>query len=94
VSDAVKSSFAPGSEAQVFGSPAARRLSPKKLLLSKWTAASPHNEKHFMVTGVIQPEPPTTRIESIELEAVYSRRVFSLSWRDLSDGQRWLQGWH
>ncbi|WP_313951644.1 TIGR02450 family Trp-rich protein [Accumulibacter sp.] len=94
MSEAVKSSSAPGSEVQAFGSPAARRLSPNKLLLSKWTAASPHNkEKHFIVTGVIQPEPPATRIESIELEAVYSRRVFSLSWRDLTEGQRWLQGW-
>nr|WP_295508150.1 TIGR02450 family Trp-rich protein [Accumulibacter sp.] len=79
---------------QALGSPAARRLNPKKLLLSKWTAAMPHGkEKHFIVTGVIQPESPATRIENIELEAVYTRRVFSLSWRDLGDGQRWLQGW-
>ena len=91
---AVKPSFAPGSEVQAFGSQASRRLNPKKLLLSKWTAASPYGkEKHFMVTGVIQPEHPATRIESVVMEAVYSRRVFSLSWRDLSDGQQWLQGW-
>ncbi|WP_366964094.1 TIGR02450 family Trp-rich protein [Accumulibacter sp.] len=36
---------------------------------------------------------PATRIESIELESVYSRRLFSLPWRDLTDGQQWLQGW-
>ena len=89
-----KFSSAPGFEAQAFGSPAARHLNPKKLLLSKWTAASPYGkEKHFMVTAVIQPEHPATRIETIVLEAVYSRRVFSLPWRDLSDGQQWLQGW-
>lgn len=94
MSEAVKSSSAPGSESQAFGSPAARRLNPKKLLLSKWTAATPHDkEKHFIVTGVIQPESPATRIESIELESVYSRRLFSLPWRDLTDGQQWLQGW-
>nr|WP_295487025.1 TIGR02450 family Trp-rich protein [Accumulibacter sp.] len=64
------------------------------MLPSKWTAATPHDgEKHFIVTAVIQPEFPASRIESIELEAVYSRRVFSLSWRDLTDGKRWLQGW-
>ena len=55
---------------------------------------APHDkEKHFIVTGVIEPEPPATRIESIELKAVYSRRVFSLSWRDLTDRNRWRQGW-
>ena len=34
-----------------------RRLNPKKLLLSKWTAATPHKkEKHFIVVKLIQPE--------------------------------------
>jgi hypothetical protein len=42
---------------------------------------------------VIQPEPPATRIETIKLEAAYSRRVFSLSWRNLTDRKQWLQGW-
>ena len=89
-----KSSTPPGIGVKAFGSQTARRLSPKKLLLSKWTAATPHDkEKHFIVTGVIQQEPPATRIESIELESVYSRRLFSLPWRDLTDGQQWLQGW-
>ena len=44
---AMKSSCPPGAELQAFGSQAARRLNPKKLLLSKWTAASPDGkEKH------------------------------------------------
>jgi tryptophan-rich hypothetical protein len=89
-----KSSATPRIDVPVFGSQTAGRLNPKKLLLSKWTAVTPHDkEKHFIVTGVIEPEPPATRIESIELEAVYSRRVFSLSWRDLTDRNRWRQGW-
>jgi tryptophan-rich hypothetical protein len=89
-----KVSTAPGIGVQALGLQTARRLNPKKLLLSKWTAANPHGkEKHFIVTGVIQPEPPATRIETIELEAVYSRRVFSLSWRNLTDRKQWLQGW-
>ena len=89
-----KTSIAPGTGVKPFGSQTARRLNPKKLLLSKWTAVTPHDkEKHFIVTGVIEPEPPATRIERIELEAVYSRRVFSLSWRDLTDRKQWVQGW-
>ena len=89
-----KSSTPSGIGVKAFALPTARRLNPKKLLLSKWTAATPHDkEKHFIVTGVIQPEPPATRIESIELEAVYSRRVVSLPWRHLTDRKHWLQGW-
>jgi len=71
-----------------------RRLNPNKLLLSKWTAATPKNkEKHFLVTQLIKPELPDAPIEQIELEAVYSRRSFILSWRELTDTGQWLQGW-
>lgn len=75
--------------------PARRNLlSPKKLLLSKWTAVQPFNrEKHFVVVRVIEPEPPAMRIEQIELEAVHSGRVRQLDWRDLTDPQVWRQGW-
>jgi tryptophan-rich hypothetical protein len=75
-------------------------LSPKKLLLSKWTAVQPLNrEKHFVVVRVIEPEPPAVRIEQVEqveqveLEAVHSRRVLQLHWRDLTDPRVWRQGW-
>ena len=89
-----KGSATPRIGVQVFGSQNARRLNPKKLRLSKWTATTPHDkEKHFIITGVIQPQPPATRIETIELEAVYSGRIFSLSWRALTDREQWLQGW-
>jgi len=89
-----KNSTTPGSDVQAFTAQTARYLNPKKLRLSKWTSATPHDkEKHFIVTGVIQPQPPATRIERIELEAVYSGRVFSLSWRALTDREQWLQGW-
>ena len=75
---------------------AARRnpLSPKKLLLSKWTAVQPLNrEKHFVVVRVIEPAPPAVRIEHVELEAVHSGRVLTLRWRDLTDPRVWRQGW-
>jgi tryptophan-rich hypothetical protein len=74
---------------------AAVRLNPAKLLLSKWTSVAPRNkEKHFMVTRVIEPDPPALAIEFVELEAVYSRRSVTLPWRHLTDGSQWLQGWH
>lgn len=51
-------------------------LSPKKLLLSKWTAVQPLNrEKHFVVVRVIEPEPPAVSIAQVELEAVHSGRL-------------------
>jgi tryptophan-rich hypothetical protein len=69
-------------------------LSPKKLLLSKWTAVQPRNrEKHFVVVRVIEPEPPALRIEQVELEAVHSRRMLQLHWRELTDTRVWRQGW-
>ena len=76
--------------------PRARKnpLSPKKLLLTKWTAVAPtRREKHFVVVRVIEPEPPAVRIEQVELEAVHSRRVMLIYWRELTDASQWRQGW-
>jgi tryptophan-rich hypothetical protein len=70
------------------------QLSPKKLLLSKWTATHALNkEKHFMVVRVIEPELPALKIDQIELEAVHSKRTLIMSWRDLTDASRWKRGW-
>ena len=75
-------------------SPAPPRLNPKKLLLSKWTAVTPTNkEKHFVVTKVIEPEPPELRVELVELEAVHSRRSAVIPWRSLTDVAKWQHGW-
>lgn len=69
-------------------------LSPKKLWMTKWTAVKPrHREKHFVVTRVIEPEPPSTRIEQVELEAVHSKQVHLMHWRELTDASLWRQGW-
>lgn len=47
-------------------------LSPKKLSLTKWTAVKPRNrERHLVVTRVIEPEPPSMRVEHVELEAAF-----------------------
>jgi tryptophan-rich hypothetical protein len=70
------------------------RLSPKKLLLSKWTAVAPRwKEKHFLVTKVVEPEIVAGRIELVELEAVYSKRVRVIPWRELQDSAKWQRGW-
>lgn len=70
------------------------RLNPAKLRLSKWTAVSPsRREKHWLVVAVHEPVPPAIRPELVDLEAVHSRRVVTLAWRELTDRSRWLQGW-
>ena len=69
-------------------------LSPKKLLYTKWTAVAPRNkEKHFLVTSVIEPESPGSPVVSVEIEAVHSRRVQIIAWRELTDATRWRRGW-
>ena len=73
---------------------AALRLNANKLLRSKWTAATPQNkEKHFIVTKLIEPILPDGQIESIEIEATYTKRSFILPWRELLNQTQWLQGW-
>ena len=68
-------------------------LHPKKLLLSKWTAVSPvARQKHFLVTKVIQIEPDDP-IEIIEIEAIYSKKVSQINWRELKNETVWRQGW-
>ena len=69
-------------------------LHPKKLLLTKWTAVQPlAKNKHFLVSKVIQPEPPDAKIEWIEVEAVFSKKVTRIQWRELQDETRWRRGW-
>ena len=71
-----------------------KTLNPKKLLLSKWTAVNTQEkEKHFLVTKVIDPEKPKHLIELVELEAVLTKRSFTMRWEDLTDATRWMQGW-
>ncbi len=69
-------------------------LSPKKLLLTKWTAVKPiAKQKHFLVSKVILPEPPNEKIEFVEIEAVYTKKVSLIAWRDLTNSELWIQGW-
>lgn len=67
-------------------------INPKKLLHSKWTAVRPTNkEKHFMITDIEFDEEGL--VVSCSIEAIMSKRVIEINWRDLKDSQHWLQGW-
>ncbi len=69
-------------------------LNPKKLQLTKWTAVKPvAKQKHFLVSRVIQPDDPADAIQLVEIEAVFSKAVQVIAWRDLQDDGVWRQGW-
>jgi tryptophan-rich hypothetical protein len=69
-------------------------LNPKKLRLTKWTAVKPiAKQKHFLVSRVIQPEQPADPIESVEIEAIFSKATQIIPWRNLQDEEVWRQGW-
>ena len=69
-------------------------LNPKKLLLTKWTALHPaHKDKHFLVAKVLLPELPGSKIEWVEIEAVFSQKRQTIAWRALQDDSVWAQGW-
>ncbi len=70
------------------------RVSPKKLLLTKWTAAAPRDkEKHFLVVAVVEPQTPGDPIVDIDLEAAMTGRITRMPWRELKDSTKWKQGW-
>lgn len=46
-----------------------------------------------MVTKLLAADLPLMQLESIELEAVYSKRKQILPWQALTDTEVWLQGW-
>ena len=69
-------------------------LSPKKLLLSKWTAIKPvDKQKHFLVSRVIQPALPDDPIELVEIQSVFSNAKQIIAWRELQNDSVWRQGW-
>lgn len=68
----------------------------KKLLNTKWTAANPVNkEKHFIVVEIVKPDDLEEWVdfEFIKIEAVYSKSIYQIAWKDLRDSTKWRQGW-
>ena len=67
-------------------------LSPKKLLGSKWTAVNPEQkEKHFLVTEVEYDE--NDKVTHCLIEAVMTKRSFSIQWQMLKKASQWVSGW-
>ena len=67
------------------------RIQRNKLKLSKWTAVAPRDsEKHFLVTQVLEHEDGVTEVV---LEAVYSKREYTMPWTELKDDSHWQMGW-
>ncbi len=74
--------------------PARNRVDPRKLLLGKWTAVVPRDrEKHFLVVKLLDPDVAGGPVTKVQLEAVLSRRVLVVPWRELEDAAVWKRGW-
>ena len=68
------------------------KISPKKLLNSKWTATEPQNkEKHFIIVDVEYDDDNNVVLCSIE--AVMTKRQYEIQWRDLNNTTQWRAGW-
>jgi tryptophan-rich hypothetical protein len=66
----------------------------KKLLNTKWTAKKPTNkEKHFLVVEVKVSEIDPQKVESVMVEAIFTKRRFKMKPQGLSDRSEWLVGW-
>ncbi|RKF18715.1 TIGR02450 family Trp-rich protein [Alginatibacterium sediminis] len=68
------------------------RINPKKLLNSKWTSVSPKlKEKHFIISELELDEDDS--VLSCCVEAVLTKRIAAIDWRDLKDSTSWIHGW-
>ncbi len=97
-----KPSTLPAAPRPPLRNPPRTRLGPKKLLQSKWTAVHPRErEKHFVVVRLVDPDhapvdaPGSVGTADLRvlLQAVYSKRTWTLPWRELTDPAQWRQGW-
>ncbi|WP_192035346.1 TIGR02450 family Trp-rich protein [Halomonas sp. YLGW01] len=67
-------------------------INPEKLHHSKWTAVAPkHKEKHFLAIKLVRDE--EEKVVQVVLEAVLTRRQFTLPWQALRDDTSWRMGW-
>jgi len=68
------------------------KVSPKKLLNSKWTALNPINkQKHFIVTEVEYDE--DQNVAHCFVQAVINKQETEIDWHDLKQADKWCQGW-
>jgi hypothetical protein len=63
------------------------------LALTRWAAVKAvAKQKHFLVNRVIQPELPTAPVELVPIEAVFSKAVQVIPWREPQDDSVWRKG--
>ena len=60
-------------------------------MLSSYAALNPNNRRY--IANRPCPEMQGQDHEQVELEAVHSRQVYLLHWRELTDASLWRQGW-
>ncbi|WP_366856723.1 TIGR02450 family Trp-rich protein [Methylophaga sp.] len=71
---------------------AMNRINPAKLHNSKWTAVNPINrEKHFLISDIEYDEDGS--VISCKLEAIISKKLYSIDWTELKNQEKWIQGW-
>ena len=69
-------------------------LRPKRLLDSKWTASVPENrEKHFVVTRVLDAATAASKVQSVELRCLLTKRTRIVAQADLLEPELWRPGW-
>ncbi len=69
-----------------------RKINPRKLFLSKWTATKPVNkEKHFIVVELIENDEEL--LTHCVLEAVISKNQITTEWTNLKQEDQWVMGW-
>jgi tryptophan-rich hypothetical protein len=68
-------------------------INRKNVVGSKWTATRPGDrQKHFIVLDWVRDKDgvPT---EMVEVEAILTRNVSTVHWRELKDHSVWRIGW-
>mgnify|MGYP001055491594 CR=1 FL=1 len=68
------------------------KVSPKKLLNSKWTCQQPaRKEKHFIIVEVDYDE--LGQVTRCIMQAVINRHEYEIDWRSLKEPGQWIAGW-
>lgn len=68
------------------------KVNPKALIHSKWTKVDVKNkEKHFIIIVVKFDE--LQKVIECKIEAVMTKKQYSIDWRDLKNSQNWRIGW-
>jgi tryptophan-rich hypothetical protein len=71
---------------------ALKKINPKKLQNSKWTAInSIDKQKHWVIINVQYDE--DQRVVECVIQAIINKQETNINWRDLNDSAMWKQGW-